>query len=292
MYRILKIRQLTPVTRLYVIDAPLVARSAQPGQFIILRVGETGERIPITITDFDPDAGTVTIVVQEVGKTTKWLAERSEGDFIQDFAGPLGQPVPLPDSGRVALVGGGFGTAAMLTIAKALAFRPGVHTDAIVGARTKDLLILKDEVSTVVDRFLPCTDDGSWGAKGFVTGVLQGRIAAGEGYDLVIAIGPMPMMRAVAEVTRPHGIYTLASMDPIMLDGTGMCGACRVRVDGENRFACVDGPCFDAHKVDFDEVTRRTKMYRNEERIALERFEADHQCQCHKETPAAEAGRR
>jgi ferredoxin--NADP+ reductase len=282
MYPILKTRQLTPVTRLYVIDAPLVARSAQPGQFIILRVGATGERIPITITDFDPEAGTVTIVVQQVGKTTKWLAGLGEGDALHDFAGPLGQPIDLPEIGRVALVGGGFGTAAILTIAKALAKRPGVHVDAIVGARTKDLLILEQEVSAAVDRFLPCTDDGSAGTKGFVTGVLQEKIAAGEGYDLVIAIGPMPMMRAVAEVTRPYGIYTLASMDPIMLDGTGMCGACRVRVGTENKFACVDGPCFDAHKVDFDEVTRRTKMYKSEEKVALDRFEAEHECQCHK----------
>lgn len=281
MYRILKTRQLTPVTRLYVIDAPLVASSAQPGQFIILRVGSEGERIPITITDFDREQGTVTIVVQEVGKTTKWLAQLSEGDYIQDFAGPLGQPVELPNQGRVALVGGGFGTAAILTIAKELHKRPGVKVDAIVGARTSELLILKDEVSANVDRFLACTDDGSEGYKGLVTGVLKEKIQAEEGYDLVIAIGPMPMMRAVAEVTRPYAIYTLASMDPIMLDGTGMCGACRVRVGNENKFACVDGPCFDAHAVDFDEVTRRTKMYKAEEKIALDRFTA-HECQCAK----------
>lgn len=282
MYRILKMRQLTPVTRLYVVDAQLVARSAQPGQFIILRVGATGERIPITITDFDREAGTVTIVVQEVGKTTKWLAQLGEGDYIHDFAGPLGSPVELPAQGRVALVGGGFGTGAILTIAKALHGRPGITVDAIVGARNKELLILADEVSANVDRFLPCTDDGSFGYKGFVTGVLHDRIKAEEGYEMVIAVGPMPMMRAVADVTRPYAIYTLASMDPIMLDGTGMCGACRVRVGGENRFACVDGPCFDAHKVDFEEVTRRTKMYKAEEKAALEHFEHQHECQCQK----------
>jgi ferredoxin--NADP+ reductase len=281
MYRILKTRQLTPVTRLYVIDAPLVARSAQPGQFIILRVGAEGERIPITITDFDREQGTVTIVVQEVGKTTKWLAMLGEGDFVQDFAGPLGQPVELPARGRVALIGGGFGTGAILTIAKALHGKPGITVDAIVGARTRDLLILADEVGANVDRFLPCTDDGSFGTKGFVTQVLQEKIRAEEGYDLVIAVGPMPMMKAVAEVTRPYAIYTLASMDPIMLDGTGMCGACRVRVGGENKFACVDGPCFDAHAVDFDEVSRRTKMYKAEEKVALDRYTA-HECQCHK----------
>lgn len=280
MYRILRTRQLTPITRLYVIEAPLVARSAQPGQFIILRVGATGERIPVTITDFDRELGTVTIVVQEVGKTTKWLAQLGEGDCLQDFAGPLGQPVELPETGRVALVGGGFGTAAILTVAKALAKNPNVKVDAIVGARSSDLLILADEVSAAVDRFLPCTDDGSAGYKGFVTGLLKEEITAGRGYDFVLAIGPMPMMRAVADVTRPYAIYTLASMDPIMLDGTGMCGACRVRVGGENRFACVDGPCFDAHKVDFDEVSRRTKMYKAEERQALEHFEQQHQCKC------------
>jgi len=284
MYRILKTRQLTPVTRLYVVDAPLVARSARPGQFIILRVADHGERIPVTITDFDPAAGTVTIVVQEVGKTTRWLAQLNEGDFIRDFAGPLGQPVPLPEKGRVALVGGGFGTAAILTIAKALKEVPGVHTDAIVGARNKDLLILTEEVGAAVDGFYPCTDDGSEGFKGFVTTMLQQKIIAGEGYELVIAIGPMPMMRAVAEVTRPFGIYTLASMDPIMLDGTGMCGACRVRVGSDTKFACVDGPCFDAHKVDFDEVSRRTKMYMSEERVAMERYTQE--CQCAKASAA------
>lgn len=279
MYRILKKRELTPVTALYVIDAPLVAQAAKPGQFVIIRVGETGERIPVTLTDYDAEAGTATVVVQEVGKTTKWLAQHNEGDFIQDFAGPLGHPVELPEKGRVALVGGGFGAAAILTIAKALAKNPEVTVDAIVGARNESLLILADEVGANVDRFLPCTDDGSMGYHGFVTGLLQEKIEAGEGYDLVMAIGPMPMMRATAEVTRGHGIKTLASMDPIMLDGTGMCGACRVSVDGETKFACVDGPFFDAHLVDFDEVTRRNKMYKNEERQALEHFQ--HECRCH-----------
>ncbi|HWI65449.1 MAG TPA: sulfide/dihydroorotate dehydrogenase-like FAD/NAD-binding protein [Symbiobacteriaceae bacterium] len=285
MYRILKMRQLTPVTRLYVVDAPLVARSAQPGQFIILRVGETGERIPITITDFDREAGTVTIVVQEVGKTTRWLAQLGEGDSILDFAGPLGQPVELPAQGRVALIGGGFGTGAILTMAKALHGRPGITVDAIVGARTKELLILADDVAANVDRFLPCTDDGSFGHKGLVTHVLHEKIRAEEGYDLVICVGPMPMMKAVADTTRPYAIHTLASMDPIMLDGTGMCGACRVRVGNENKFACVDGPCFDAHQVDFVEVGRRTKMYKEQEKVALEKFE--HECKCAK----AAAGR-
>lgn len=275
MYRILKRRQLTPVTRLYVIDAPLVARAARPGQFVILRVGPTGERIPVTIADFDREAGTVTIVVQEVGKTTKWLARLGEGDALQDFAGPLGRPVDLPEAGRVALVAGGFGTAAILTIARALRERPAVHTDAIVGARTRELLILQDEVGAAADRLLPCTDDGSAGYRGFVTDLLREKLEAGEGYDRVLAIGPMPMMRAVAEVTRPYGVPTLVSLDPIMVDGTGMCGACRVRVGGQNRFACVDGPFFDAHQVDFEEGARRARMYRHEERIALERFEAE-----------------
>ncbi len=274
MYRIVKKRALTPVTALYVIDAPLVARAARPGQFVIVRVGDTGERIPVTITDFDREMGTVTIVVQEVGKTTRWLAQHGEGDALHDFAGPLGSPVALPDQGRVALVGGGFGTAAILTIARELARRPGVQTDAIVGARTGELLILSAEVGAVVDRFLPCTDDGSLGYKGLVTGLLEQKIQT-DGYDLVLAIGPMPMMRAVAEVTRPYDIHTLASMDPIMLDGSGMCGACRVRVGGDNFFACVDGPFFDAHRVDFAEVARRTKVYHNEERQALERFVAE-----------------
>ena len=272
MYKILKVRQLTPITRLYVVDAPLVARSAQPGQFIILRVGESGERIPVTITDFDREAGTVTIVVQAVGKTTHWLSVLNSGETIQDFFGPLGSPVPLPEAGKVVLVGGGFGTAAILTIAKELRRRPAVSTTAIVGARHRELLILSDEVGAQVDRFLPCTDDGSLGFHGFVSGRLEELLVAGEGFDLALAIGPMPMMRGIAGITRPYGIRTLASMDPLMLDGTGMCGACRVRVEGENRFACVDGPFFNAHHVDFDEVARRNKVYHHHERAALDRY--------------------
>ena len=187
MYKILKVRQLTPITRLYVVDAPLVARSAQPGQFIILRVGESGERIPVTITDFDREAGTVTIVVQAVGKTTHWLSELNSGETIQDFFGPLGSPVPLPEAGKVVLVGGGFGTAAILTIAKELRRRPAVSTTAIVGARHRELLILSDEVGAQVDRFLPCTDDGSLGFHGFVSGRLEELLVAGEGFDLALA---------------------------------------------------------------------------------------------------------
>lgn len=273
MYRILTKQALTPVTHLYVIDAPLVAAAARPGQFVILRVGAAGERIPVTITDFDAAEGTVTIVVQTVGKTTHWLSTLSAGDALQDFAGPLGRPAELPAAGRVCLVGGGFGSAAIYTLARELQAR-GVAVLAVVGARSRDLLILTDRLQAVVDALYPCTDDGSLGYRGLVTGQLAELIAGGTELQQVIAVGPMPMMRAVAEVTRPHGIYTQVSLDPIMVDGTGMCGACRVSVAQKTRFACVDGPFFDAHQVDFAEGARRVKMYKQQEAEAMARWQA------------------
>jgi len=275
MFKIVKKRVLTPVTKLFEVEAPLVARKAQPGQFVVVRVSETGERIPLTVAATDPKAGTVTIVVQEVGKTSSMLGRLEAGQSILDFAGPLGKPAPLLDSGHVVVIGGGFGVAPILPIARALKER-GVKVTGIVGARTKDLLILLDELRESCTDVLTCTDDGSSGMKGLVTDVLKKElIDKGVHIDQVIAIGPMVMMRAVAETTRPFNLNTLVSLDPIMVDGTGMCGACRCTVEGRTRFACVDGPIFDAHKVDFDEAVRRGKMYLSEQKLAFDRYKAE-----------------
>ena len=268
MAYIIKKRHLTPVTKLFLVEAPLVARNAGPGQFVILRVNESGERVPISITDFDRGAGTITIVVQEVGKTSGMICALEEGDEILDFVGPLGRTAPLPDSGHAVLVGGGFGAGAIYPLARELR-RRRVRVSSIVGARNEGLLILRDLLEPVSDNYHVCTDDGSLGYKGFVTGRLQELLDEGIGFTHGFAIGPMPMMRAVADVTRPYGLPTLVSLDPIMVDGTGMCGACRVTVDGQLKFACVDGPFFDAHKVNFDEAVVRSKMYVDEERLAL-----------------------
>ncbi|HET7566830.1 MAG TPA: sulfide/dihydroorotate dehydrogenase-like FAD/NAD-binding protein [Gaiellaceae bacterium] len=269
MARILDKRELTPVTRLFVVDAPLVARHAQPGQFVIVRVAEHGERVPISITDFDLEAGTVTLVVQEVGHTSGLLCALEPGDELLDLVGPLGLPAPLPASGHAALVGGGFGAGAVFPLARELR-RRGVRVTSIVGARTAELLILRELLEPASDAYEPCTDDGSLGYHGFTAARLGELIEAGAGFTCVYAVGPMPMMRAVAETTRPHGLQTWVSLDPIMVDGTGMCGACRISIGGETKFACVDGPFFDAHAVDFDEAVVRSKMYVDEERVAAE----------------------
>jgi ferredoxin--NADP+ reductase len=272
MTRILETRQLTPVTKLFRLEAPLIAASAQPGQFVMLRVREGGERIPVTIADYDRGQGTIVIVVQEVGATTKRICALEKGDDILDVAGPLGSEIDLPAGGHVCGVGGGFGAAALLCLMRELRAR-GDRTTVILGARTKDLLILTDELKKVCRTLEICTDDGSAGFKGFVTQRLA-QLIAGEGPgrpDAVVAIGPMAMMRAVAETTRGPKVKTLVSMDPLMVDGTGMCGGCRVTVAGKSQFACVDGPCFDAHDVDFDVAMRRNKAYVKEEREALDR---------------------
>jgi ferredoxin--NADP+ reductase len=238
----------------------------------MVRVREGGERIPITIADYNRDAGTLTIVVQEAGATTKRLCALEAGQEILDVAGPLGSPVEIPEKGHICGVGGGFGTAALLCLLRECT-RRGHPTTAIVGARTKELLILVDELKRVCANVEVCTDDGSSGFKGFVSQRLE-QLIKGEGPgrpDLVVAIGPMAMMRAVSEVTRGPKVKTLVSMDPLMVDGTGMCGGCRVTVAGEPKFACVDGPCLDGHEVDFEEAMRRNKMYVREEKLALER---------------------
>jgi ferredoxin--NADP+ reductase len=273
MPRILETRKLTPVTKYFRLDAPLIAASAQPGQFVMLRVRDGGERIPITIADYDRDTGTITIVVQEVGATTKRVCALEAGEEILDVAGPLGGKIEIPPGGHVCGIGGGFGSAALLCLMREFTAR-GDKTTAILGARSKDLLILTEELRPLCHNVEVCTDDGSAGFKGFVTQRLA-QLIAGDGPgrpDHVVAIGPMAMMRAVAETTRGPGVKTLVSMDPLMVDGTGMCGGCRVTVGGKAQFACVDGPCFDAHEVDFDVAMRRNKQYVREEKHAVERL--------------------
>lgn len=272
MFRIRRKEDLTPVTRLFEVEAPQVAAKAQPGHFVIVRVHERGERIPLTIADWDRDEGTVTIVVQEVGKTSAMLCSLGQGDFIRDFAGPLGRPAVLRDEGHVVCIGGGFGVAPVYPVARSL-HEKGVKVTAIIGARNADLLILEEQMQSVSDRFFVATDDGSRGHHGFVTGALEEYLLKpGVPVDEVVAIGPMPMMRAVADVTHRYQVPTMVSLDPIMVDGTGMCGVCRVTVGGETRFACVDGPFFDAHQVDFAESSRRTKTYKEEESLAMELY--------------------
>ena len=271
MTRILETRALTPVTKLFVLDAPLIAESARPGQFVMIRVRDGGERIPITITDFDRAAGTLTIVVQEVGATTKRLCALEKGEEILDVAGPLGSPIEIAPGAHVCGVGGGFGSGALICLMRDLKSK-GHRTTAVVGARRADLLILIDELRGICDAVEVCTDDGSAGMKGFVTQRLAQLIEGPGRPDAVVAIGPMAMMRAVAETTRGPRVKTLVSMDPLMVDGTRRTCRCRVTVGGKAQFACVEGPCFDAHEVDFDEAMRRNKAYVREEKAALERL--------------------
>ena len=269
MYRIVKKRVLNPTVSLMEIEAPAVARKAEPGQFIILRVDEEGERIPLTIADFDRERGTVTIIYQVVGATTEKLNHRSEGDFLQDFVGPLGRATETEGLKRVAVVGGGVGTAIAYPVAKKL-HDVGCHVDLIVGFRSKDLVILEEEFKAASTQLIIGTDDGSYGKKALVTDLLREQIEGGAKYDRVIAIGPVIMMKFVCELTRKYDIPTVVSMNPIMIDGTGMCGGCRLSVGGETKFACVDGPEFDGHKVDFDEAMARGAMYKDFERHAYE----------------------
>ncbi|MBR7133590.1 MAG: sulfide/dihydroorotate dehydrogenase-like FAD/NAD-binding protein [Clostridia bacterium] len=245
------------------LDAPFIARKVQPGQFVIIRIDEKGERIPLTVADFNAEKGTVSIVFQAVGFTTKKLAAMSVGDSILDCVGPLGCPTNFASPKKAIVIGGGVGCAIAYPQAKALK-NMGVETTVITGFRNRDIVILEQEMRNASDSYYVTTDDGSYGEKGFVTDVLK-RLIAAEKYDLVIAIGPVPMMKFVAETTRTYGIRTIVSLNPIMIDGTGMCGGCRVIVDGQTKFACVDGPDFDGHKVDFDSLMRRNGLYRNEE---------------------------
>ena len=269
MYRIVKKRVLNPTVSLMEIEAPAVARKAEPGQFIILRVDGEGERIPLTIADFDRQAGTVTIIYQVVGATTEKLNHKQEGEFLQDFVGPLGRATETEGLKRVAVVGGGVGTAIAYPVAKKL-HDVGCHVDLIVGFRNKDLVILEDEFKAASTNLIIGTDDGSYGKKALVTDLLREQIEAGAKYDRVITIGPVMMMKFVCQLTKEYDIPTVVSMNPIMIDGTGMCGGCRLSVGGETKFACVDGPEFDGHKVDFDEAMARGAMYQDFERHAYE----------------------
>ena len=268
MNEILQKQTLADKVKLLVFRSPQIAAKAQAGQFVILRVNETGERFPLTIADFDRQAGTLTIVLLEIGRSTKLLGAMEVGESILDVAGPLGHPTELGQLGTVVCVGGGVGIAAIHPIARA--FREaGNHVVSIIGAKTRSLLFWENEMRRVSDELIVTTDDGSYAAKGFVTDRLKELIAAGRKIDLVFAVGPTVMMRAVGEVTRPHAIKTMVSLNPIMVDGTGMCGGCRVEVAGERKFACVDGPDFDAHQVNFDLLLSRQRTYSSEEKHAL-----------------------
>ncbi|MBR2503547.1 MAG: sulfide/dihydroorotate dehydrogenase-like FAD/NAD-binding protein [Oscillospiraceae bacterium] len=261
MYKILQKQFLNPTVCKMVIDAPLIAKKAQPGQFVILRALEDSERIPLTISDYDKEKGTVTIIFQLVGESTSELSALCEGDEICDFAGPLGKPSNLDGLKKVVVVGGGVGCAIAYPVAKKLK-ENGCCVHSVIGFRNKDLVILKDEFEAASERLAVMTDDGSFGEKGLVTAALEALIEEGNQYDEVIAIGPLVMMKFVCKVTEKYGIKTTVSMNPIMVDGTGMCGGCRLTVDGKTQFACVDGPDFDGHKVDFDEAISRSSMYR------------------------------
>jgi len=269
MYKILDKQELAPQIKLLKIHAPDIAEKARPGQFVIIRVDEKGERIPLTLVDWERDKEAITLIFQEVGVSTSKLGMLNVEDEILDVVGPLGNPSDIKHHGSVAVVCGGVGTAAAYPIAKAFK-EAGNKVISIVGARTKELLILEDDMKKVSDELHISTDDGSKGYKGFVSDVLKALIEKGYRFDVVYAIGPPLMMRATSEVTRPPGIKSIVSLNPIMVDGMGMCGACRVTVGGQTRFACVDGPEFDGHQVDFDELIKRLRMYQSEEKLALQ----------------------
>jgi len=274
MFPIVKKRVLNETVTLMEIEAPLVARKALPGQFIIFRIDEEGERIPLTIAGYDREKGTVTIIFQKVGYTTMKLDTLNEGDALLDFVGPLGEPSHTEGVKRAAVIGGGLGVAIAYPQAKAL-HEAGCEVDLIVGFRNEHLIILRDELAAACTDLTIMTDDGSNGNKGFVTQALQAKLDAGKAYDEVIAIGPLPMMKAVCDLTKPKDIKTIVSMNPIMIDGTGMCGGCRVTVGGVTKFACVDGPDFDGHQVDWAEAISRSRMFRPEEQRAMEKL---HKC--------------
>jgi ferredoxin--NADP+ reductase len=270
MYTIINKEELNETTTRFDIEAPLIAEKYQPGQFLVIRADEKGERIPLTIADTNRERGTIQIMVQEIGKTTTKLGLLDVGEAIEDVVGPLGRPAEIEKFGKVVCVGGGVGIACLYPQTKAFK-EAGNEVISIIGARNKDLLILEDEVREISDRLYITTDDGSYGRKGFVSDVLKELLEA-EKIDRVVTIGPAIMMMVVARITKPYGVKTIASLNSIMVDGTGMCGACRVTVGGETKFACVDGPDFDAHLVNFDELMERQKMYIGEEKKAMEVF--------------------
>ena len=264
MYRVLRKKRLGQAVTLLGLDAPAVAAKAQAGQFVMIRVDEKGERIPLTIAGYDRDKGILTIIFQMVGETTMRLGALEEGQEVRDVTGPLGQPTHYGEARKICVVGGGVGCAIAYPQAKEL-FGRGLEVDVIAGFRSRDIVILEDEMRAVSRHLYITTDDGSYGEKGFVTNKLKSLVESGEKYDLVIAIGPIPMMKFVSALTKELGIPTIVSLNPIMIDGTGMCGGCRVTVDGQIRFACVDGPDFDGHLVDYDELMLRNGSYREQE---------------------------
>ncbi len=271
MYKIIKAEFIAPNVKRFLIEAPKIAKKRKAGQFVIIRVNDHGERVPLTIADSNIDNGTITLIVQGIGRTTRELNDLENGDFIHDLVGPLGKPSHIENFGTAVSIGGGVGTAIAFPTAVALK-QAGNHTISIIGGRSKEFVILEDEMTKVCDEVFVTTDDGSYGYHGFVTTKLQELIDAGRKIDFVLAIGPIPMMKAVAEVTRKYNIKTVVSLNPIMVDGTGMCGGCRATVDDKTVFVCVDGPEFDAHKVDFATLERRNRTYREDEKVALQSF--------------------
>jgi len=271
-FKVVSVEKLAPNIKRIVIHAPLIARKAQAGQFVILRVDERGERFPLTLVDWNPAEGLITLIFQEVGVSTRKLGSLKAGDYVLDIVGPLGNPTEIEDYGTVAVIGGGVGTALIYPWIRALKSRDN-YIVTILGARTESLLLLEDKLRALSDEIYISTDDGSKGIKGFTSDVLKKLLMEGRRFNLVMAAGPVPMMRAVAEVTRPYKIKTIVSLNPIMVDGTGMCGGCRVTVGGEIKFACVDGPEFDAHKVDFRQLMNRLRFYIEEEKKAASAFD-------------------
>ena len=270
MFKIVRKKELNAAVTLMDIEAPFIAKKAKAGQFIIFRIDEQGERVPLTIAGYDREKGTVTIIFQKVGFATKALGSLNEGDYIRDFVGPLGKPTPVEGKKKVCVVGGGVGCA--IALPSAAAFKEaGAEVTVIVGFRSQDIVILEEEFKAVADRMILMTDDGSYGRHGLVTQPLQELLEAGENFDEVLAIGPIPMMKFVCKTTEPFGVHTSVSLNPIMVDGTGMCGGCRVTVGGETKFACVDGPEFDGHKVDFAELMSRNSLYRGREAEVTEK---------------------
>lgn len=285
MNRIIYARQLAPDIKLFEVQAPKIALRQKAGQFVILRVHQNGERIPITIVDSNPEKGTITIIVQGVGKTTKLLNTYTSGDYIHDVVGPLGKPSPIRNYGTAVCIGGGVGIAEVFPIVRALK-KAGNITIAILGARNRELIILEDEIRSICDSVVITTDDGSYGIKGFVTHGLRNLLDEEVDLDYVLAIGPLIMMKAVSDFTRPHNIKTVVSLNPIMVDGTGMCGSCRAIVGGKTVFVCVDGPEFDGHKVDYEILAKRQQMYLRQEKEALDHFfRKQRECRIKKSQP-------
>jgi len=275
MHKILNKQNLAPAVKEFLISCPEIARKAEPGQFVVVRIDEKGERVPLTIADYDRDKGTITIVVQEAGKTTSQLGELNVGDTLSDVIGPLGIPSHMENRGTIACVGGGVGIPPVYPVARGFK-EIGNTVVSIIGARTKQLVIWEKKIASVSDELYITTDDGSYGRKAFVSDELQRLIERGRELCLVFAVGPTLMMRAVCEVTRPHKLRTIVSLNPIMVDATGMCGACRVSVGGKTKFVCVDGPDFDGHQVDFDQLLSRQRIYLQEEKKALEFYDLAH----------------